>query len=59
MEILIFGLIASYNIHRQPERVITESEEFQTFNLRALRNFAGNKPIPSSSWRKGYVPQPA
>ena len=31
MEILIFALIASYNVHRQQERVITEPEEFQPF----------------------------
>ena len=57
MEILIFALIASFKIHRQQERVITEPEESQAFDLKALRHFAGNKSIRSSSRRKGYVPQ--
>ena len=33
MEILIFALIASYNAHRQQERVVAEPEEFQPFDL--------------------------
>jgi hypothetical protein len=59
MEILIFGLIASYNVHRQPERVITEPEKPQPFDLKALQHFTGNKPIRASSPKKGYVPQTA
>ena len=59
MEILIFALIASYNVHRQQERVTTEPEKFPPFDLKALRHFAGNKSIRSSSWRKAYVPQTA
>jgi hypothetical protein len=38
MEILIFALTAAYNGHRQQERVVAEPEEFQPFDLRALRN---------------------
>jgi hypothetical protein len=38
MEILIFALIASYNAHRQQRRVVAEPEEFQPFDLQALRN---------------------
>lgn len=38
MEILIFALIASYNSHRRQERVVAEPEEFQPFDLQALRN---------------------
>ena len=49
MEILIFALIALYNVHRQPEWVAAEPEEFQSFELKALRHFAGNKPILPSS----------
>jgi hypothetical protein len=37
MEILIFAVIASYNAHRQQERVVAEPEEFQPFDLQALR----------------------
>ena len=44
MEILIFGLIASYHAHRQQEPVIGEPEEFQPFDLQALSNSADNKP---------------
>ena len=40
MEILTFALIAAYNRHRQQERVVAEPEEFQPFDLQALR------PIP-------------
>jgi hypothetical protein len=43
MEILIFAFIASCKIHRPPERVITEPEEFQPFDLKALRHAA--RPI--------------
>jgi hypothetical protein len=57
MEILIFALIASYKVHRQPERVITEPEEFEPFDLQALRDSADNKPIRSSRRREAYVPQ--
>jgi hypothetical protein len=59
MEILIFALIASYNVHRQQERVITKPEQFQPFDLKALRQLASNKSILSSSRRKAYVPQTA
>jgi hypothetical protein len=60
MEILIFALIASYNAHRQQEQwVVAEPEEFQPFDLKALRHFVGNKPIRSSSRREAYVPQNA
>ena len=44
MEILIFALIASYNAHRQQERVVAEPEEFQFFDLQALRNSANAEP---------------
>ena len=52
MEILIFALIASCNVHRPQKRVITEAEGFQPFDLKTLRHFAGNKPIRSSGRRK-------
>jgi hypothetical protein len=44
MEILIFGLIASYNAYRQQKRVVAEPEEFQPFDLQALRNAASAEP---------------
>jgi hypothetical protein len=59
MEILIFALIASYKVHRQQERVITEPEDSPRFDLKALRHFAGNNSIRSSSQGKGYIPQTA
>jgi hypothetical protein len=59
METLIFALIASYNPHRQQERVVVEPEEFQPFDLQALTNSADNKPSQSSSRRQAYVPQTA
>ena len=40
MEILIFALIASYNAHRQQEWMVAEPQQFQPFDLQALRNFA-------------------
>jgi hypothetical protein len=43
MEILIFTLIASYNAYRQQKRVVAEPEEFQPFDLQALRNFTKAK----------------
>ena len=36
MEILIFALIAAYNVHRQHERVVVEPKEFPPFDLQAL-----------------------
>jgi hypothetical protein len=36
METLIFALIASY-AYQQPEPVVAEPEEFQPFDLQALR----------------------
>ena len=51
MEILIFALIASYNGHRQQERVVAEPEEFQPFDLQALRNSA--KAELSDRWQSG------
>jgi hypothetical protein len=59
METLIFALIASYHAHRQQEWVVAEPEEFQPFDLQALRNSADNKPSQSSSRRVAYVPQTA
>jgi hypothetical protein len=59
MEILIFALIASYNVHRQQEWVVAEPETFQPFDLRALKNSSDNKPSRSSSRREAYVPQTA
>ena len=44
METLIFALIASYNAHRQQKRVVAEPEEFQPFDLLALRNSANAEP---------------
>jgi hypothetical protein len=37
METLIFALIASYNANRQEEPAVAEPEEFQPFDLQALR----------------------
>src|SRR5262249_36103740 len=59
MEILIFALTASYSAYRQQESVVAELEEFQPFDLRALRNSTENKPSRSSSRREAYVPQTA
>jgi hypothetical protein len=59
MEILIFGLIASYCTHRQQKWVIAEPEEFRAFDLRALRNSADNEPSQASSRRVAYVLQTA
>ena len=59
MEILIFGLIASYNAYRQQEPVIAEPEEFQPFDLQALSNSTDSQPSRSSSRREAYVPQTA
>jgi hypothetical protein len=39
--------------------VVAEPEEFQPFDLQALRNSADNKPSQSSSRREAYVPQTA
>jgi hypothetical protein len=51
MEILIFALIASYNTHRRQERVVSEPEEFQLFDLQALRNSANAEP--AGQWHTG------
>jgi hypothetical protein len=59
METLIFASIASYNARRQQERVVVEPEEFQPFDLQALRNSVANKPSQSSSRRQAYMPQTA
>jgi hypothetical protein len=59
METFIFGLISSYNAQRQQEWVVAEPEEFQPFDLQALKNSEDNKPSRSSSRRKAYVPQTA
>jgi hypothetical protein len=59
METLIFALIASYNAHRQQEWVVGEPEEFQPFDLQALRNSAESKPIQSPRRLEAYVPQTA
>jgi hypothetical protein len=59
METLIFALIASYNAHPKQEWVVAEPEEFQPFNLEALRNSTENKPSRSSSRREAFVPQTA
>jgi hypothetical protein len=57
--LLIFGLMASYKIHRQQEWIVAEPEEFQPFDLRALRDSADNTPSRSSNWRQECVPQNA
>ena len=59
MEILVFALIASYNAHRQQKPVVAEPEEFQPFDLRALRNFSDAQPSRSSSRREAQMPQTA
>ena len=59
MEILIFGLIASYHAHRQPEPVIAEPEEFRPFDLQALTYSMDSQPSRSPSRREAYVPQTA
>jgi hypothetical protein len=51
MEILIFALGAAYNRHRPQERVVAEPEEFQPFDLQALRNPA--KAEPPGQWQSG------
>jgi len=55
MEILI-ALIASYNAHRQQERVVAEPEELQPFDLQALRKTTDSKPSRSSSCPEENVP---
>ena len=58
MEILIFALIASYNGYRQQEWVVAEPQEFQPFDLQALRNPA--RTTRQAGLRVGgghYVPQ--
>jgi len=52
MEILVFALIAAYNGHRQQEQVVAEPEEFQPFDLQALRNSA--KAEPPRQWQSGF-----
>jgi hypothetical protein len=47
MEILIFALIASYNTPRRREQVVSEPEEFQPFDLQALRNSAPTRCVNS------------
>jgi len=59
METLIFALIASYNAHQQQEWVVAEPQEFQPFDLQALRNPADNTPSRASSRLEAYVPQTA
>ena len=49
MEILIFALIASYNAHRQPERVVVGPEELGGLDLQALRNFVNAQPVRISN----------
>jgi len=56
MEILI-ALIASYNAHRQQERVVAEPEELQPFDLQALRKTTDSKPSRSMVSSTG-TPQP-
>ena len=51
MEILVFAVIASYNAHRRQEQVVPEPEEFQPFDLQALRNSA--KVELSGQWQSG------
>jgi hypothetical protein len=57
METLIFALIASYHAHRRREPAVAEPEEFQPFDLQALRNSVDTKPSRSSSRREVCVPQ--
>jgi hypothetical protein len=59
MKTLIFASIASYNAHRPQEGVIAEPEEFQPFDLQALRNSADNQRSESSSRWEAYVPPAA
>jgi hypothetical protein len=59
METLIFALIASHNAHRQQESVVAEPEEFQPFDLQALKNSADTTPSRSTRSREAYVPQTA
>jgi hypothetical protein len=55
MEILIFAFIASYNACRQQERVVAESQQFQPFDLQALRNPA-RKDKGKLKERSGHQP---
>jgi hypothetical protein len=59
MEILLFALITLYNAHRKQEPVVIEPEEFQPFDLQALRNSADKQPSRSPSRREAYVSQTA
>jgi hypothetical protein len=52
METLIFAVIASYNAQRQQEPVVAQLEEFQPFDLQALRNSTDNTPRRLSSRRE-------
>jgi hypothetical protein len=49
MKTLIFAIIASYNAQRRHECVVAEPQEFQPFDLEALRNPADIMPSRSSS----------
>jgi hypothetical protein len=59
METLKSALIASINAYRQKEPMVAEPEEFQPFDLQALRNSTDIKSSRSSSRREAYVPQTA
>jgi hypothetical protein len=60
MELSLFALIALlYSAHRQQEPVVAEPEEFQPFDLQALRNSADSQPSRSPNRREAYVPQTA
>ena len=50
MEALIFALIASYGPHQKQEQGAAEPEEFQPFDLQALRNSTDNKA--GRSWKR-------
>jgi hypothetical protein len=54
MEILIYALSASYAARSQKQCVVAKPEEFQPFDLQALRNSPDNKPSRPSSRREAF-----
>jgi hypothetical protein len=60
MEALVFGLIALSNVNNQPEQIVPEPAEFQSFDLRALEhlyNARDNSPSRPSDRKQPYVAQ--
>jgi hypothetical protein len=59
METLIFAIIASYNAQRHQERGVTEPQEFQPFDLQALRIPQTTRQSDSASRLEAFATQTA